>query len=150
MYAILKLKLIKGKCLIFTNNTDNCFRLKLFLERFYINAAVLNSELPLNSRFALPFFFFFFFPFFFFVSHLLYRLNIIRQFNMGTFDYLIATDDTSLFSGLYHHHHQKALYSLEFWITDGVLMIKQMTKLERSSPRRTESLELLVELTLRA
>jgi len=75
MYAILKLKLIKGKCLIFTNNTDNCFRLKLFLERFYITAAVLNSELPLNSR-----------------------LNIIQQFNKGIFDYLIATDDTSLFS----------------------------------------------------
>ncbi len=49
-YVILKLKLIKGKCIIFVNDVDRCYRLKLFLEQFSIKSCVLNSELPLNSR----------------------------------------------------------------------------------------------------
>jgi ATP-dependent RNA helicase DDX56/DBP9 len=44
--------------------------LKLFLERFFIKAAVLNSELPQNTR-----------------NH------IVTQFNKGIFDNLIATDE---------------------------------------------------------
>jgi hypothetical protein len=44
------------------------FRAKLFLESFGIRAALLNAELPLNSR-----------------SH------ILASFNKGMFDYLIAT-----------------------------------------------------------
>lgn len=46
------------------------FRLKLFLEKFGIKSAVLNAELPQNSR-----------------------LHILEEFNAGLFDYLIATDD---------------------------------------------------------
>ena len=34
-YVILKLKLIKGKCIIFVNEVDRCYRLKLFLEQFF-------------------------------------------------------------------------------------------------------------------
>lgn len=49
-YVILKLKLIKGKCIIFVNDVDRSYRLKLFLEQFSIKSCVLNSELPLNSR----------------------------------------------------------------------------------------------------
>ena len=49
-YVILKLKLIKGKCILFVNDVDRCYRLKLFLEQFSIKSCVLNSELPLNSR----------------------------------------------------------------------------------------------------
>ena len=49
-YVILKLKLVKGKCIIFVNDVDRCYRLKLFLEQFSIKSCVLNSELPLNSR----------------------------------------------------------------------------------------------------
>ena len=49
-YVILKLKLIHGKCIIFVNDVDRCYRLKLFLEQFSIKSCVLNSELPLNSR----------------------------------------------------------------------------------------------------
>jgi superfamily II DNA/RNA helicase len=52
-YVILKLKLIKGKCIIFVNDVDRSYRLKLFLEQFSIKSCVLNSELPLNSRYAL-------------------------------------------------------------------------------------------------
>jgi ATP-dependent RNA helicase DDX56/DBP9 len=49
-YIILKLKLIQGKCIIFVNDVDRCYRVKLFLEQFTIKSCVLNSELPLNSR----------------------------------------------------------------------------------------------------
>src|SRR5258708_33285093 len=50
VYVLLKLKLIKGKCILFVNELDRCYRLKLFLEQFSIKSCVLNSELPLNSR----------------------------------------------------------------------------------------------------
>lgn len=49
-FVILKLRLIKGKCIIFVNDVDRSYRLKLFLEQFSIKSCVLNSELPLNSR----------------------------------------------------------------------------------------------------
>ncbi|XP_074308880.1 DEAD-box ATP-dependent RNA helicase 16 isoform X3 [Silene latifolia] len=68
--ALLKLDLVPKKVLLFTNTIDMGFRLKLFLEKFRIRAAVLNAELPQNSR-----------------------LHIIEEFNAGLFDYLIAIDD---------------------------------------------------------
>ena len=72
IYVFLKLGLLKGKGLFFVNSTDAGYRLKLFLEQFHIRAAVLNAELPFRSR-----------------------LNIIEQFNLGNFDYLIATDSST-------------------------------------------------------
>ncbi|KAK9054154.1 hypothetical protein SSX86_025231 [Deinandra increscens subsp. villosa] len=71
--ALLKLDLVQKKVLIFTNTIDTSFRLKLFLEQFGIKSAVLNAELPVNSR-----------------------LHILEGFNAGLFDYLIATDDSEL------------------------------------------------------
>ncbi|KAL2611149.1 hypothetical protein R1flu_022841 [Riccia fluitans] len=68
--ALLKFELIQKKGLIFVNTVDTGFRLKLFLEQFGIRSAVLNAELPQNSR-----------------------LHILKEFNVGLFDYLIATDD---------------------------------------------------------
>ncbi|XP_057542510.1 DEAD-box ATP-dependent RNA helicase 16 isoform X2 [Amaranthus tricolor] len=68
--ALLKLELVQKKVLIFTNSIDMGFRLKLFLEKFGIKSAVLNAELPQNSR-----------------------LHMLEEFNAGIFDYLIATDD---------------------------------------------------------
>jgi len=50
LYALLRLELISGKALFFVNDVDACYRLKLFLEQFSIGAAVLNAELPANSR----------------------------------------------------------------------------------------------------
>ncbi|XP_061338050.1 DEAD-box ATP-dependent RNA helicase 16 [Gastrolobium bilobum] len=67
--AVLKLELVQKKVLIFTNTIDMSFRLKLFLEKFGIKSAVLNAELPQNSR-----------------------LHILEEFNAGLFDYLIASD----------------------------------------------------------
>jgi ATP-dependent RNA helicase DDX56/DBP9 len=49
-YVILKLRLVKGKCILFVNDVDRCYRLKLFLEQFSIKSCVLNPELPINSR----------------------------------------------------------------------------------------------------
>jgi len=72
LYVFLKLGLLKGKGLFFVNTTDGAYRLKLFLEQFHIRSAVLNGELPLRSR-----------------------LNIIEQFNVGNFDYLVATDEST-------------------------------------------------------
>lgn len=48
---------------------NKCYKLKLFLQQFFISAAVLNSEVPLNSR-----------------------THMLEEFNRGVFDYLIATD----------------------------------------------------------
>ncbi|THU86224.1 DEAD-domain-containing protein [Dendrothele bispora CBS 962.96] len=70
-YVILKLKLVKGKCLIFVNDVDRSYRLKLFLEQFSIKSCVLNSELPLNSRY-----------------------HTVQEFNKGVYDYIIATDES--------------------------------------------------------
>ncbi|OVA09169.1 Helicase [Macleaya cordata] len=71
--ALLKLELVQKKVLIFVNTIDMGFRLKLFLEQFGIRTAVLNAELPQNSR-----------------------LHILEEFNAGLFDYLIATDDSKI------------------------------------------------------
>ncbi|KAG0270329.1 ATP-dependent DNA/RNA helicase [Actinomortierella ambigua] len=73
LYVLLKLKLIKGKVIIFVNDIDRCYRLKLFLEQFTIPSVVLNSELPLNSR-----------------------VHIVEEFNKGIYDYMIATDESGL------------------------------------------------------
>jgi len=70
LYVFLKMGLLKGKGLFFVNTVDGGYRLKLFLEQFHIKSAVLNAELPLRSRW-----------------------NILEQFNVGNFDYLIATDE---------------------------------------------------------
>lgn len=69
LFVFLKLGLLKGKGIIFVNDVNKCYRLKLFLQQFYLNAAVISSEVPFNSR-----------------------LNMLREFNQGVFDYLIATD----------------------------------------------------------
>eukprot|EP00127_Corallochytrium_limacisporum_P000596 Clim_evm11s21 gene=Clim_evmTU11s21 len=70
LYALLKLGLVEGRTLIFTNDLDRCYRLKLFLEQFGIKSCVLNGELPIQSR-----------------------LNIVEGFNRGMYDYIIATDE---------------------------------------------------------
>uniref|UniRef100_A0A1D1Z4A6 RNA helicase n=1 Tax=Anthurium amnicola TaxID=1678845 RepID=A0A1D1Z4A6_9ARAE len=69
--ALLKLDLVQKKVLIFVNSIDMGYKLKLFLEQFGLRSAVLNAELPQNSR-----------------------LHILEEFNAGIFDYLIATDNS--------------------------------------------------------
>ncbi|ODV98286.1 hypothetical protein PACTADRAFT_185244 [Pachysolen tannophilus NRRL Y-2460] len=74
-YVIFKLQLIKGKTLVFVNNIDRGYRLKLFLEQFGIRSCILNSELPINSR-----------------------LHIVEEFNKNVYNLLIATDETNDFT----------------------------------------------------
>ncbi|KAI5781207.1 ATP-dependent RNA helicase dbp9 [Geopyxis carbonaria] len=73
LYVIFKLKLIKGKVIVFVVDIDRCYRIKLFLEQFGIRSCVLNSELPLNSR-----------------------LHIVDEFNKGVYDIIIATDENEV------------------------------------------------------
>lgn len=70
LYALIKLQIIQGKTLVFVRDIARCFRLKLYLDKFSINAAVLNADLPLNSR-----------------------IHTVAQFNKGVFPILIAVDD---------------------------------------------------------
>lgn len=76
MYVILKLKLLKGKLLIFANDVERCFRLRLFLEQFGVKTCLLNPELPLTSR------------------H-----HIVDEFNRGVYDIIIASDQQPVGGG---------------------------------------------------
>lgn len=70
---IFKLKLIKGKCIVFVADIDRCYRLKLFLEQFGTRSCVLNSELPINSR-----------------------THVVEEFNKNVYDIIIATDENEI------------------------------------------------------
>ena len=50
MYALLKIELIKGRVVIFTNSIFGSYKLKLFLEAFYIKCCVIDIEFPMASR----------------------------------------------------------------------------------------------------
>lgn len=67
---IFKLKLIKGKCIIFVADIDRCYRLKLFFEQFGIKSCILNSELPVNSR-----------------------VHVVEEYNKNVYDIIIASDE---------------------------------------------------------
>jgi ATP-dependent RNA helicase DDX56/DBP9 len=73
IYAMFKLKLIKGKTIVFVGDTDRSYRVKLFLEQFGLKSCVLNSELPLASR-----------------------LHIVEEFNKNIYNILIASDETEI------------------------------------------------------
>ena len=75
-YVMFKLKLIKGKCIIFVGDIDRCYRLKLFLEQFGIKSCVLNSELPVNSR-----------------------VHVVEEFNKGVYEIIIASDEHEIVGG---------------------------------------------------
>jgi ATP-dependent RNA helicase DDX56/DBP9 len=76
-YVIFKLRLIKGKCIIFVEDVDRSYRLKLFLEQFSVKSCVLNSELPINSR-----------------------IHVVQEFNKGVYDIIIAADDQEIIGGI--------------------------------------------------
>jgi ATP-dependent RNA helicase DDX56/DBP9 len=70
VYVIFKLKLVKGKTIIFFGDIDRCYRLKLYLEQFGTKSCILNSELPVNSR-----------------------IHVVEEFNKGIYDIIIASDE---------------------------------------------------------
>ena len=77
IFVIFKLRLVRGKCIIFVADVDRSYRLKLFLEQFGIKSCVLNSELPVNTR-----------------------LHVVQEFNKGLYDILIAADDQEVIGGV--------------------------------------------------
>lgn len=50
VYTLLKLSLISGKVIIYTNSKSTGYRLKLFLEEFHVKSLLLNYELPKATR----------------------------------------------------------------------------------------------------
>ncbi|RMZ92403.1 hypothetical protein DV736_g357, partial [Chaetothyriales sp. CBS 134916] len=77
LFVIFKLRLVRGKCIVFVEDVDRSYRLKLFLEQFGIKSCVLNSELPINTR-----------------------LHTVQEFNKGIYDILIAADDQEVLGGI--------------------------------------------------
>ena len=84
IYALFKLKLVHGKTIVFVNNVDRCYKLKLYLEQFAIPVCVLNSELP-NAT----------------------RCHIVSQFNKGLYDVVVASDETFLESMPHNQNGQE-------------------------------------------
>lgn len=70
IYVLLKLKLIRGKSIIFVNDVERGYRVKLFLEQFGVKCCIVNSELPLASRY-----------------------HVVEEFNRGVYDVIVATDE---------------------------------------------------------
>jgi ATP-dependent RNA helicase DDX56/DBP9 len=70
IYVLLKLKLIRGKSIVFVNDVERGYRVKLFLEQFGIKCCVVNSELPLSSRY-----------------------HVVEEFNRGAYDVVVASDE---------------------------------------------------------
>ncbi|XP_071435107.1 probable ATP-dependent RNA helicase DDX56 isoform X2 [Pithys albifrons albifrons] len=70
LVALLQLRLLRGRALLFVGSLPRAFRLKLFLEQFGIPACTLNSELPAASR-----------------------CHVISQFNRGLYDFIVCTDE---------------------------------------------------------
>jgi len=73
LYTLFKLRLIRGRTIIFVSKVDRCYRMKLYLEQFGIPSCALNAELPINSR-----------------------CHIVSQFNEGLYDIIIASDERNL------------------------------------------------------
>ncbi|XP_022080556.1 probable ATP-dependent RNA helicase DDX56 [Acanthaster planci] len=101
LYTLLKLRLVRGKTIIFVNDIDKSYRLKLFLEQFSIAGCVLNSELPVNSR-----------------------CHIVEQFNAGLYDIIIASDESSLATGKRGPRQKKSKFkkgkSREYGVSRGI------------------------------
>lgn len=72
IYVLLKLKLIRGKSIVFVNDVERGYRVKLFLEQFGVKTCVVNAELPLASRY-----------------------HVVEEFNRGVYDVVVATDEIS-------------------------------------------------------
>ncbi len=85
IFVIFKLRLLRGKCIIFVADVDRSYRLKLYMEQFGIKSCVLNSELPVNTR-----------------------LHVVQEFNKGLYDILIAADDQEVIGGVARKSKQDA------------------------------------------
>ena len=87
-FVIFKLKLVKGKCIIFVGDTDRSYRLKLFFEQFGVRSCVLNAELPVNTR-----------------------VHVVEEFNKNVYDIIIASDDHEVVGSNDSSHEAQVLSS---------------------------------------
>eukprot|EP00756_Hemistasia_phaeocysticola_P000501 Hpha_TRINITY_DN10351_c0_g2::TRINITY_DN10351_c0_g2_i1::g.116174::m.116174/K14810/DDX56, DBP9; ATP-dependent RNA helicase DDX56/DBP9 len=71
LWALVRLGYVPGRVLVFVDSVLKAYKVQMFLERFGVAAAVLNHDVPVNSR-----------------NH------IVSQFNTGHFSFLIATDES--------------------------------------------------------
>ena len=97
IYVIVKLKLIKGKMIIFVADVDRSYRLKLFFEQFGIKSCVLNSELPVNSR-----------------------LHTVEAFNKNVYDIIIAADENEVVLNERPEKKRKVSKDKEFGVSRGI------------------------------
>lgn len=87
------------------NTVDRCYKLKLFLEQFGIPTCVLNSELPATSR-----------------------CRAVTQFNSGTYDIIIASDEKALEEVRNCVNLQKRLCHYLFYLLQPHMIKKQKGK----------------------
>ncbi|KAK6501677.1 ATP-dependent DNA/RNA helicase [Arthrobotrys musiformis] len=117
LYVIFKLKLIKGKSIIFVADVDRCYRLRLFLEQFGIRACVLNSELPVNSR-----------------------LHIVREFNKNVYEIIIATDENEIIGDEDEEEEEEDVEGDEDTVMEGTdAPPKKKKKSKKSKPRKRDA-----------
>ncbi|KIV82147.1 hypothetical protein PV11_04275 [Exophiala sideris] len=95
IFVLFKLRLVRGKALIFVADVDRSYRLKLYLEQFGIKSCVLNAELPVNSR-----------------------LHVVQEFNKGLYDILIAADEQEVLGGVVKRRTSKTQDTAENAISD--------------------------------
>ena len=50
LYVFLKLGVVKQPCIVFCNDVETCYRVKLLLEQFGMRAGVVNGNMPGNVR----------------------------------------------------------------------------------------------------
>nr|CAD2167938.1 unnamed protein product [Meloidogyne enterolobii] len=74
LMALIKLKLLVGKSVVFVSTVDRCYKLYLFLQAFKVPSCVLNAQMPTNSR-----------------------CRVIREFNQGKWPFLIASECNDIF-----------------------------------------------------
>uniref|UniRef100_A0A914GUG6 RNA helicase n=1 Tax=Globodera rostochiensis TaxID=31243 RepID=A0A914GUG6_GLORO len=76
LLAMIKLKLLVGKSVVFVSGVNRCYKLHLFFQAFKIASCVLNAQMPANSR-----------------------CRIIHEFNAGRWPYIIASECNDIFDG---------------------------------------------------
>ncbi len=113
-YVIFKLKLVKGKCIIFVGDIDRCYRLKLFLEQFGTKSCILNSELPVNSR-----------------------IHVVEEFNKNVYDIIIASDEHDVI-GDEEEKEKKEVVPDEMDLASGELVVDKAEEVKPEAQQPTK------------
>lgn len=115
LFAIFKLKLLKGKYIVFAGDVDRCYRLKLFLEQFAIKSCVLNSELPVNCR-----------------------IHVVEEFNKNVYDIVIATDEHEIMGSLESASARKRAGNNQAEVLNGLEVENRTSALPEEPKKRSK------------